>query len=103
MRTSWTGYSSVLAQHIERYLASKRALGCKFNSEDRTLRLFDRWLVEQGLSSLGAITGACLEAFLASRHRDNPRSYVSFRQGCVAADSPGPRGQVERPGGMSGT
>ena len=75
MRTSWTGYSSVLAQHIQRYLGSKRALGCKFNSEDRTLGLFDRWLVEQGLSSLGAITGGCLDAFLASRHRDNPRSY----------------------------
>jgi integrase len=75
MRTRWTGYRSVLAAHIEQYLAAKRALGCKFASEDRTLRLLDRWLVEHRLDSLGAITGAHLDTFLASRHRDNPRSY----------------------------
>lgn len=75
MKALWTGYHSVLAKHIEHYLATKRALGCKFNSEDRMLRLFDRWLVEQRLGSLETITGACLETFLASRNRDNPRSY----------------------------
>ena len=75
MRTIWTGYCSILAQDIQQYLAAKRALGCKFASEDRTLRLFDHWLVEQQLDSLDAITGSCLETFFASRHRDNPRSY----------------------------
>ncbi len=75
MRTLWIGYHSVLAHHIEQYLATKRAFGCKFDSEDRTLRLFDRWLVEQQLNRLEAITGAHLNAFLASRHRNNARSY----------------------------
>jgi site-specific recombinase XerD len=75
MSTLWTGYRSVLAHHIEHYLAAKRALGCKFASEDRTLRLLDQWLVEQQLESLDAITGTHLDAFLASRHRTNARSY----------------------------
>jgi len=78
MRTLWSGYSSVIARHIEQYLATKRALGCKFVSEDRTLRLFDRWLVEQQLNHLDAITSAHIDAFLASRHRSNARSYNSL-------------------------
>lgn len=75
MRTLWSGYRSALAGHIEHYLATKRALGCKFATEDRTLRLFDRWLVEQQLNHLDAINGAHIDAFLASRHRGNARSY----------------------------
>jgi integrase len=75
MRTAWDGFHSPLAIHIERYLATKRALGCKFASEDRMLRLLDRFLVEQHISGLGAVTGACLEQFLNSRGRVNPRSH----------------------------
>jgi site-specific recombinase XerD len=75
MKTLWRGYQSILAHHIDQYLATKRALGCKFDAEDRTLRLLDRWLVDQQLNCLEAITGAHLSAFLASRHRDNARSY----------------------------
>ena len=78
MTTPWSGYHSVLACHIEQYLATKRALGCKFNTEDRTLRLFDRWLVEQQLNGLEEITGARLDAFLASRPRNNAKSYNSL-------------------------
>ena len=75
MRTQWQGYHSVLADPIEQYLATKRALGCKFASEDRALRLFDTWLVEYQLTTLDAITGAQIDAFLASRPRHNARSY----------------------------
>ena len=75
MRTAWDGFHSPLAGHIEQYLATKRALGCKFATEDRMLRLLDRFLVEQRIGSLDAITGECLEQFLASRERVNPRSY----------------------------
>ncbi len=75
MKILWSGYHSILADNIQNYLAVKRALGCKFDSEDRTLRLFDRWLTEQQLGSVAVITGACIDKFLASRHRDNPRSY----------------------------
>ena len=75
MRATWNGYRSPLASHIEQYLATKRALGCKFASEDRMLRLLDRFLVEQRIVSFDAVTGECLEQFLASRERVNPRSY----------------------------
>ncbi len=75
MKTLWAGYNSILAQPIQQYLATKRALGCNFASEDRTLRLLDRWLVEQRLGSIDAITGVHLDAFLTSRHRTNVRSY----------------------------
>ncbi|HRX75180.1 MAG TPA: tyrosine-type recombinase/integrase [Hyphomonas sp.] len=75
MKAAWTGFHSPLADPIERYLATKRALGCKFDAEERTLRLLDRFLVEQQVSNLEAITGACLDHFLQSRRRDNPRSH----------------------------
>ena len=75
MTTVWNGFHSSLAPHIEQYLASKRAMGCKFASEDRMLRLLDQFLDEQGITSVEAVDAACLEAFMASRHRVNPRSY----------------------------
>ncbi len=78
MRTLWSGYHSVLAGDIEQYIAAKRALGCTFASEDRALRLFDTWLAEQPIDSIEAITGAHIDAFLASRHRSNAKSYNSL-------------------------
>jgi len=75
MKATWTGFHSPLASQIEQYLATKRALGCKFDSEERTLRLLDRFLVEQHVDSVEAVSGACLNQFLDSRGRDNPRSH----------------------------
>jgi site-specific recombinase XerD len=75
VRAAWTGYRSALAGAIEQYLAAKRALGCKFVNEDRALRLLDRFLVDEQIGGVDAITNGCLERFLASRGRDNPRSY----------------------------
>jgi site-specific recombinase XerD len=75
VKAAWGGFHSPLAGEIERYLAAKRAVGCKFASEDRTLRLLDRYLAEQGVESAHAITGACLEDFLTSRARANARGF----------------------------
>jgi site-specific recombinase XerD len=50
-------------------------VGAKFAAEDRTLRLLDRFLADQQIASLDAITGECLEAFIASRGRINPQSH----------------------------
>jgi integrase len=75
MKPTWAGFQSPLARQIQQYLATKRALGCKFDSEERTLRLLDRFLVERHNDSLEAITAACLVQFLDSRGRDNPRSH----------------------------
>jgi len=75
MTAHWHGFHSTLAPYIEQYLQVKRAMGCKFACEDRQLRLLDRFLDEGGVDSIDAIDDTCLQAFLDSRHRTNPRSY----------------------------
>ncbi len=75
MTIHWHGFHSALAPHIEQYLQAKRALGCKFDNEERQLRLLDRFLDEQGVDCIEAIDPECLQAFLTSRRRTHARSY----------------------------
>ncbi len=75
MRSAWTGFRSPLAHHVAHYLETKRALGCRFASEERTLRLLDRFLVDGGMTTLAAVTPDRIEQFLASRPRRAPKSY----------------------------
>ncbi|HEY4370035.1 MAG TPA: tyrosine-type recombinase/integrase [Steroidobacteraceae bacterium] len=70
----WQRFESILADPINRYLALKRSMGCRFNTEDRALRVFDQFLTDRGVSSVGDIDAALLDAFLASRRR-SARSY----------------------------
>jgi integrase len=79
MRSSWTGFSSTLASGIDAFLAHKRALGCAFRVEELSLRLFDRFLLAQGVMTPDAITVDVVDAFLASRPRKAPRSYNHLR------------------------
>jgi hypothetical protein len=46
----WTGYGSPIGQHIEAYLAAKRALGMRFAIEERTLRLLNRFVAARGMN-----------------------------------------------------
>lgn len=64
-----------IAAAIERFLIHKRALGCRFDTEEKALRLLDRFLIEQGLQVIDEISPEMLETFLASRPRARPRSY----------------------------
>lgn len=75
MKRRWTDFQGPLAVTIKTFLAHKRALGRRFWTEEAALRLFDRFLVGQGIATIGAITPAVVEAFLASRLRTRPRSY----------------------------
>ncbi len=75
MRSVNRSFHSFLGESIERFLAHKRALGCRFEVEEKTLRLFDRYLVEQQIDSPEKITSTLLNAFLASRPRKRARSY----------------------------
>lgn len=75
MTALWSGFHSVLAPQIERYLRTKRAMGFKFACEDRQLRLLDRFLDDRGVERIEAIDGRCLQAFLDSRPRTTPRSH----------------------------
>ncbi|MGH9429656.1 MAG: tyrosine-type recombinase/integrase, partial [Terriglobia bacterium] len=75
MKSANRNFQSFLGESIGRFLAHKRALGCRFVVEENALRLFDRYLVEQHVGSLEEITPVLLDAFLASRPRKRARSY----------------------------
>ena len=75
MKPRWHGFESVLADDIRNYLQYKRGLGHKFETEEGGLRLFDRYLDEQHVAKVTAITLPLIEAFLATRPRRNARSY----------------------------
>ena len=79
MKSSWTGFHSPLALGIDAFLAHKRALGCLFRVEELSLRLFDRFLIAQPITTLSAITPDVVDAFLVSRPRHAPRSYNHLR------------------------
>lgn len=73
---------SPITDTITRYLKIKRAFGCRFNTEERSLRMFDRFLAGQGIARTDQITSDGVDRFLASRPRLQPRSYNELL-GCV--------------------
>lgn len=66
---------SALAEPIMRFVAYKRVLGRRYDTELAALRLFDRFLMEQNVLHLEQVTDDLIEAFMASRPRSRPRSY----------------------------
>ena len=73
---------SPLTDGIEAFLTHKRSLGRRYDTEEKVLRLFDRYLVEQRINALEQINPEVLDAFLASRSHRAPRSY-NHLLGCV--------------------
>jgi len=69
------GFSSVLAEPMAAFLAHKRALGRRYSTEEKALRLLDCFLLDQQIGSIEAITPPVLESFLLSRPRRSPRSF----------------------------
>lgn len=68
-------FESVLATSIREFLMYKRALRRRFDTEEASLHLLDRFLVEQEIQTLQQIGSDQIEAFLESRPRRRPRSY----------------------------
>jgi len=68
-------FASPLADGIAQFLAHKRVLGRRYETEAYALRLFDRYLVERRVDALRAITPELIAAFLTSRPRHCPRSF----------------------------
>jgi site-specific recombinase XerD len=64
-----------LAEPIRAFVSHKRALNRRFDTEERALRLLDRYLVQHGIVDPGSVTAAVIDAFLASRPRSRPRSF----------------------------
>lgn len=62
-----SGFDSVLAEGICGFLAHHRALGKRYQSEEEYLRLLDRYLIDQQIVTLDAITPAVIDAFLVAK------------------------------------
>ncbi len=77
-RQRWTGYGSPLAEWIVAFLAARRALGRKYQTDYYCLRLLDTYLVERRITSATAVTPDVIDAFLGSRARTGPRSFNSL-------------------------
>ena len=60
---------------VDGFLAHKRALGRRYDSEENELRLLIRFAGEHQVGCLAELTPAVLEEFLASRPRSRPRSF----------------------------
>jgi site-specific recombinase XerD len=74
MSTNPLHFQSVLAKNIQDFLCCHRALGKRFNSEESSLRLLDKYIVKQEVASIADINGVLLNAFMMSRPR-SARSY----------------------------
>ena len=68
-------FHSLFGQEIQIYVDYKRALGRKFVTEARALRLFDRFLADRAITVPDTLTPSVIDAFLASRPRPKPRSF----------------------------
>lgn len=75
MKRALIEFRSPLADPIRRFVAHKRALNRRFDTEERALCLLDRYLFMQGVDNLAGVTPAVIDAFLAWRPRSRPRSY----------------------------
>ncbi|MBA3891547.1 MAG: hypothetical protein H0X64_13555 [Gemmatimonadaceae bacterium] len=71
--------TSPLTSAIRRFVDHKRVLGRRYDTETGALRLFDRYLVEQHITTCAAITPAVIDTFLRSRPRRRPRSFNHLR------------------------
>jgi len=72
-------FQSFLGPDIEQFLAHKRALGRRYDVEEKTLALFDAFLVNRKIGSLAEVMPAVVDEFLLSRPRSRPRSYNHLR------------------------
>jgi site-specific recombinase XerD len=73
------GFRSVMGPDIEQFLAHKRALGRRYDVEEKTLALFDDYLVAHHIAGLSDVGVDLIERFLLSRPRPHPRSYNHLR------------------------
>lgn len=75
MRAQGVGFRGSLAADMRQFVAAKRALGRRYVTEEKALRLFDTYLVQRGLREGDAVTPELVDAFFASRARRCARGY----------------------------
>lgn len=79
MRSRGHGLQSILGPDIGQFLAHKRALGRRYDVEEKTLALLDHYLVAHEICDLTMVTPTLIDQFLISRPRARPRSYNHLR------------------------
>ena len=72
-------FQSFLGPDIDQFLAHKRALSRRYDVEQKTLALFDAYLLNNRIGELHELTSARVDQFLLSRPRSRPRSYNHLR------------------------
>lgn len=75
MNQDTTKFQSILAPEMTVFLRHQRALGKRFINEERGLILFDQYLMSEKITTIAEVTPVLVDAFLASRPRNRPRSY----------------------------
>jgi len=75
MRRQRRAQHSAAAGAMREFLNHHRALGKRFDNEEWALGLFDRYLVEQQVQAISAITPQMVENFLSSRPRKVAKSF----------------------------
>jgi len=68
------GLRSIIGPDIEQFLAYKRALGRRYDTEEKTLALFDGYLWAHPVADVSKVSANLVDRFLASRPRPRPRS-----------------------------
>lgn len=72
-------FQSFLGPDIEQFVGHKRSLGRRYDVEEKTLALFDAYLLKNKIGGLPELTPALVDEFLLSRPRSRPRSYNHLR------------------------
>lgn len=73
------GFRSFMSPDIEQFIAHKRALRRRYDVEEKTLALFDDYLVAHHINGLSEVSADLIDRFLTSRPRVRPRSYNHLR------------------------
>ena len=68
-------FRSRVASELRSFIEAKRALGRRYTTDEKQLRLFDAFLARRAVTTLAAVTPRLVDAFIASRPRCRPRSY----------------------------
>lgn len=75
MKSQEQSFQGPMASEMRAFVDAKRAIGRRYVTEEKQLRLLDAFLVRQQVPRVADVTPALIEAFLASRERARPRSH----------------------------
>ena len=75
MKNNYDKYKSLIGVHINKFIKYKQALGCKYNTEENVLYLFDQYLIGTKIQLISELSSELVNQFITERPRNRPRSY----------------------------